>query len=60
MINDELFALGAVSEDWDGVALLTYDRECIICDCFRYRSRMDSETFAKALNSYAKDDKKSS
>ena len=37
---------------------LEYDRERTICDCFKFRSRIDSETFNKALNAYANDEKK--
>jgi len=58
MVSDKLFALGIISEDWNGVTLLTYDRERTICDCFKQRTQMDSETFAKAVNAYAADDKK--
>jgi hypothetical protein len=35
-----------------------YDRERTICDCFKYRSRLDHETFNKAINAYAKDKEK--
>ena len=58
MVSDKLFALGVVSNDWNGVALLTYDRERTICDCFKHRGQMDSETFAKAVNAYVADDEK--
>ena len=44
--------------DFNGVALPIYDRERTICDCFKYRSRLDHEIFRKALNAYAKDEKK--
>jgi hypothetical protein len=56
MVSDKIFMLGAVDEDWNGVILLTYDRERTICDCFKYRAQMDSEIFAKAVNAYAADD----
>ena len=58
MVSDKLFSLGIMSEDWDGVSLLTYDRERTICDCFKHRNQMDSEIFAKAVNAYAADKKK--
>jgi len=58
MVSDKLFAFGAVCEDWNGVTLLTYDRERTICDCFKNRAQMDSEIFAKAVNAYAADNKK--
>ena len=45
-------------DDFYGVKLSVYDRERTICDCFKYRSRLDHETFSKALNAYAKDEKK--
>ena len=47
-----------VTDDFSGVKLSVYDRERTICDCFKYRSRLDHEIFSKALNAYAKDEKK--
>ena len=47
-----------VTDDFSGVKLSVYDRERTICDCFKYRSRLDHEIFNKALNAYAKDEKK--
>ena len=44
--------------DFNGVVLPIYDRERTICDCFKYRSRLDHEIFSKALNAYANDEKK--
>ena len=38
--------------------LLVYDRERTVCDCFKYRSRLDNELFNKAVRSYAADLKK--
>jgi predicted transcriptional regulator of viral defense system len=38
--------------------LPVYDRERTICDCFKYRARLDNEMFAKALNAYANDTNK--
>ena len=59
MIQQDLLDLGATRVKWEGVALQIYDRERVICDCFKRRSQMDSEMFAKAVNAYATDDKKS-
>jgi hypothetical protein len=58
MLQQNIFELGATTGDWDGVPLKVYDRERVICDCFKRRSQMDSEMFAKAVNAYAADDKK--
>ena len=38
--------------------LAVYDRERTICDCFKYRTKLDNEMFNKALNAYAADKKK--
>ena len=57
-VQPEIYELGRVTDDFSGVKLSVYDRERAICDCFKYRSRLDHEIFSKALNSYAKDEKK--
>lgn len=57
-VQPELYELGKTADDFDGVTLLVYDRERTICDCFKYRSRLDHELFNKALNAYANDQKK--
>ena len=50
--------VGKVTDDFEGVGLPVYDRERTICDCFKYRSRLDSEIFNKALHAYANDTQK--
>ena len=57
-VQPEIYELGRVADDFSGVKLSIYDRERTICDCFKYRSRLDQEIFSKALNAYAKDEKK--
>lgn len=57
-VQPEIYGLGKVTDDFDGVNLPVYDRERTICDCFKYRSRLDNEIFNKALNSYANDTEK--
>lgn len=54
-VQPELYELGKTTDDFNGVILSVYDRERTICDCFRYRSRLDNEMFSKALNAYAVD-----
>ena len=53
-----MFELGRTSGDFNGIQLAVYDRERTICDCFKYRTKMDNEMFNKALNAYAADPKK--
>ena len=57
-VQSEIYELGKTTADFNGVMLPVYDRERTICDCFKYRSRLDHEIFSKALNAYAKDEKK--
>ena len=57
-VPPELYELGKTTADFDGVTLSVYDRERTICDCFKYRSRLDNEMFGKALNAYANDTNK--
>ena len=57
-VQQDLYELGKTTGDFDGVTLPVYDRERTICDCFKYRSRLDNELFSKALNTYANDPKK--
>ena len=57
-IQPELYDLGKTADDFGGVTLPIYDRERTICDCFKYRSKLDNEIFNKALNAYANDTKK--
>lgn len=57
-VQERLLALGKREADFNGVKLSVYDRERTICDCFKYRSKLDSETFNKAINAYVADDKK--
>lgn len=57
-VQPEIYELGKTTADFNGVMLPVYDRERAICDCFKYRSRLDHEIFSKALNAYAKDEKK--
>ena len=57
-VQSEIYELGKTTADFNGVVLPIYDRERTICDCFKYRSRLDHEIFSKALNAYVKDEKK--
>ena len=57
-VQRDLYELGKTTGDFDGGTLPVYDRERTICDCFKYRSRLDNELFSKALNAYANDPKK--
>lgn len=57
-VQAELYDLGKTTDNFNGVILSVYDRERTICDCFKYRSKLDNEIFNKALNAYANDTEK--
>ena len=57
-IQNDLHAIGKTVADFDGIDLAIYDRERTICDCFKYRTKLDSEMFSKAINAYVADDEK--
>ncbi len=57
-IQNKLHELGKTYSDFDGVTLPVYDRERTICDCFKYRTKLDNEIFNKAVNAYVADDNK--
>jgi predicted transcriptional regulator of viral defense system len=57
-IPKEHYELGKTTATFNGVTLAVYDRERTICDCFKYRTRLDNETFNKAIHAYVADDKK--
>ena len=57
-VQQDIYELGKTSDSFNGVMLSVYDRERTICDCFKYRARLDPETFNKALNAYANDTNK--
>lgn len=57
-IQKEYHDLGMTTDVFNGVTLPIYDRERTICDCFKYRTKLDNELFNKALNAYVADDKK--
>lgn len=57
-VQNEFLETGKTKADFDGVTLPIFDRERTICDCFKYRTKLDSEMFSKAVNAYVADDNK--
>lgn len=57
-VQQDLYELGKTAGDFHGITLPVYDKERTICDCFKYRSRLDTELFSKALTAYANDPSK--
>lgn len=57
-VQNSVFRLGETTGAFNGVTLPVYDRERTICDCFKYRTKMDNEIFNKAVNAYVMDPQK--
>lgn len=57
-IQNNLYRLGETTGTFNGVTLPVYDRERTVCDCFKYRTRLDNEMFNKAVNAYVADSQK--
>ncbi len=57
-VKADLYEFGKTTDNFNGVMLPIYDRERTICDCFKFRSRLDNEIFNKAIIAYTTDEKK--
>ena len=51
--------LGLTTGTIDGHNVRVYDKDRVICDCLRYRNKMDKEIFNKAIQNYINDPGKS-
>ena len=54
----EALEMGATTMDIQGNSFAIYDRERVICDCLKYESKMDRETFRSAIQAYIRDESK--
>lgn len=54
-VEKSLLDLGVTEGMMDGHIVKIYDKERIICDCLRYRNKMDREIFNKAIQNYIQD-----
>ena len=53
-----LLELGLTQGEMDGHPVKIYDKDRLICDCLRYRNKMDKEIFNKAIQNYIADPNK--
>ena len=54
-----MLELGLTAGEMDGCKVRIYDKDRLICDCLRYRNKMDREIFNKAIQNYIADPEKS-
>ena len=50
--------LGSTEITMSGQQFLIYDRDCVICDCLKYETKLEREVFKGALQSYIRDSQK--
>ena len=58
-VEPTMLELGMTSGTMDGHTIRIYDKDRLICDCLRYRNKMDKEIFNKAIQNYIADPEKS-
>ena len=58
-VEPTMLELGMTSGTMDGHTIRIYDKDRLICDCLRYRNKMDKEIFNKAIQHYIADPEKS-
>ena len=57
-VEPKLLELGLTQGEMDGHKVRIYDKDRLICDCLRYRNKMDKEIFNKAIQNYIADPNK--
>ena len=57
-VEPALLELGMTTGTMDGHEVRIYDKDRLICDCLRYRRKMDREIFNKAIQKYIADSSK--
>lgn len=58
-LEPTVLELGLTKANMDGHEIRIYDKDRVICDCLRYRNKMDKEIFNKAIQHYIHDPGKS-
>lgn len=58
-IEPAVLELGLTKGKMDGHEIRIYDKDRLLCDCLRYRNKMDKEIFNKAIQNYIADPEKS-
>jgi len=57
-VAPDILELGICECIVDEIPVRMYDKERVICDCLRYRNKMDKETFNKAIQGFVSDTSK--
>jgi len=57
-VTADRLSFGVTTIKIDGCNVRIFDRDRLICECLKYESEMDKETFNKAIQAYLADPKK--
>lgn len=57
-VESSRLAYGVTTIKIDGCSINIFDRDRLICECLKYESEIDKETFNKAIQAYIADPKK--
>lgn len=57
-MQPELLAFGVTEAEYKDCKLKIFDRDRLICECVFYETKMDRESYNKAIQGYAADQKK--
>ncbi len=57
-VASERLSYGVTTIELEGCTINIFDRDRLICECLKYESDMDKETFNKAIQAYLADPKK--
>lgn len=57
-VTPERLSYGVTTINIEGCAINIFDRDRLICECLKYKSEIDRETFNKAIQAYLADPKK--
>ena len=58
-MEPKILEQGLTIGEMDGHKIRVYNKDRVICDCLRYRNKMDKEIFNKAIQNYINDPTKS-
>lgn len=57
-IDSKYIDIGKTKQIMNGIDVIMYDKERVICDCLKYKNKIDVEMFNKAIQNYVHDDEK--
>jgi predicted transcriptional regulator of viral defense system len=57
-MEPDSLTLGVTTADYGDCTMQIFDRDRLVCECLKYESKMDRETFNKAIQAYINDPKK--